>query len=50
MRKHNNENQAFTINNITKNTNTPLEASPADQNMDILLHSQTMDSKLNETT
>ena len=50
MRNDNAGNQPFTFTYITENTNTSLEASTIDQNIDFRVHSQPMDSKLNKTT
>ena len=50
LQNHNAKNQAFTFTNIIENTNTSLEVSTIEQDMDTIVHSQTMGSNLNETT
>ena len=47
--KINAENQQFTFTNITVNTKASLEESPIDI-MNTIIHSQPMNSNLNETT
>ena len=44
------KNPSFTFINFTDNTNTSLEASPKQQKMDTIVHSQPMECNSNETT
>ena len=50
LQNHNAEKQPFTSTNLAENTNTALEASPIDHNINTIVHSLSMDSNLNETT